>query len=88
MIRATEEALSKAFPNMNNKEQAIKGLLELAQDNGIDVSSLNIVNYLLGKVFIYKAVETENPDNFRKELKKALDFFEKSANEASVTSIM
>ena len=40
-------------------------------------------NYSLGKIYIFNASQAENEDDYKKELEKAIEFFEKSSIESS-----
>ncbi|HEY9206530.1 MAG TPA: HEAT repeat domain-containing protein [Candidatus Methanoperedens sp.] len=74
-------AIGLAFPYVPDKKQACKDLMWLAHDKDTDVRGA--ANYSLGKAFIFKATEAECEDDFRKELEKALEFFEKSSKDAT-----
>jgi HEAT repeat protein len=74
-------SLGVAFPHIPDKEQAWQDLRRLTQDDNDDVRAS--ANHSLGRAHIFKATEAENEENFRKELEKALKFFEKSSKEAA-----
>jgi len=61
------------------KEQAWADLIRLSEDEEKQIRASAI--YSLGKISIYKATEADSKENFKKELEKALDFFEKSVKE-------
>ncbi|MDP3104194.1 MAG: hypothetical protein Q8M95_06260 [Candidatus Methanoperedens sp.] len=74
-------ALGVIFPKIDNKEQVCNDLIRLTHDKicNVRVSA----NYSLGRAFLLKATEANNKENFKKELEKALEFFEKSSQESS-----
>ena len=77
---ATVSSLGSAFPHVTDKEQAWKALLVLTKDEGEWVRLY--AYHSLGKISILKA--TEGYENeFKKELEKALEYFEKSSENAS-----
>lgn len=77
--RRVAYVLGSAFEHVNDKDQAIKDLLALTKD--VDVNVRAYAYLFLGKAYILKATEAEHEDNFRKELEKALELFEKSSGE-------
>lgn len=74
-------ALGLAFSHIPDKEQACRDLIWLAQDK--DKKVRGSANYSLGKASIFKATEAKSEEEFRKELEKALEFFEKSSKDAT-----
>jgi len=66
--------LGVAFPHIPDKEQAWEDLHRLTTDK--DGYVREFANHSLGRASIFKATETENEKFFRKELKKAIGFFE------------
>jgi HEAT repeat protein len=75
------KVLGSVFPHVPDKEEAWADLIRLTQDEGIDVRVS--ANHSLGKASIFRATEAETEEEFRKELEKALGFFERAATEAS-----
>jgi HEAT repeat protein len=69
-------ALGSAFSHITDKSQATTALLALTKDMYSTVRAY--ANHSLGKVYVFKATEADN-ENFKKELEKALEFFEKSS---------
>jgi len=55
-------------------------MFRLTQDEDSDVRVY--ANHSLGRASIFRATEAEREEEFRRELEKALDFFEKSSTEA------
>ena len=72
-------AFGSAYPHVPDKEQVWKDLIRRTQDE--DISVRMYANHSLGRISIFKATGAENDEKFRKELKKALEFFEKSSTE-------
>ncbi len=74
-------SLGPAFQHMTDKEQASKDLLALTkdEDSNVRVSA----NYSLGKISIYRATGAESEDGLKKEIDKAIGYFEKSSQESS-----
>lgn len=76
-------ALAAAFPHIPKKKQIWKqaqmDLIRLRKDKdgGVRASA----NYCIGKICIFKATEAESEKNFRKELEKAIGFFEEASKE-------
>jgi HEAT repeat protein len=70
-------ALGSAFVNVPDKKEAWKDLLRLTKDKYYGVQAF--AYHSLGIASIFKATETESKDNFRKELEKAIEFFETSS---------
>ena len=71
-----------------DKEQAYKDLIEMANISNEDIEvyvSKDIkacANHSLGRVSIFKASKAEKEEDFKYELEKAIEFFEKAAQEA------
>ena len=74
----TADALGSAYPHFTDKELVTKTLLELTKDEGENVCSY--AYYSLGKISIIRATEADE-ENLKKELEKALEYFEKSESE-------
>ena len=68
------EALGSAFPHIPDKGQAWDDLIWLAQDEDRYVRM--DANHSLGRASIFKTTAIESEEDFRKELKNALAFFE------------
>jgi HEAT repeat protein len=73
-------ALGAVFSNIPYKRLALQHLRRLAQDKEIDIRAS--AHYSLGRACIFKATEVEDEMDFRNELERALEFFEKSSKEA------
>ncbi len=73
--------LGSAFQHVPDREQAWEDLHRLTQDEHwyVRISA----NHSLGRASIFEATEAESEENFRKELEKALKFFETSSKEAT-----
>ena len=78
--RRAANALGSVFPHIPDKEQAWQDLIRLTQDEDRDVRMYT--NHSLGRASISNANETENEEDFREELKNALEFFERSSKES------
>ena len=74
-------SLGLAFTNISNKNNAIEDLNVLTFNN--DWFIRVHANYFLGSAYISIALETMEEEKFKIELKKAIDFFEKSFNQAN-----
>ena len=72
-------ALGSCFSVVPDKDTAWSDLIRLTQDENSDVRMY--VYHSLGSASVYKATTGEE-DKFRDELKKAIDYFEQSSNEA------
>ena len=84
-VRVTAaSALGAAFTAIPDKESAWKDLIRLTgdEDSSVRVSA----NHSLGRASIFRATETENEEEFRKELENALQYFERSAAEATYSN--
>ncbi len=68
--------LSVIFPFVPGKEEALNDLFRLAENSkfGLDRE----VNCSLGKVFLQKATRAETEKEYREELEKAIQYFEKA----------
>ncbi len=77
--RETAQVLGSTFANVPYKDSAWQDLIRLAGD----VSSFVRVsaNNSLGRASVFKATESDDEDNFRRELENALIYFQKSATE-------
>ncbi len=73
------DAIGAVFPYIPNKQQAWNELHRLIHDDNKYVRAF--VNHSLGKAAILKATEAESEEDFRKNLEKALEFFERSSEE-------
>ena len=73
------DALGTAFQHVPDKEEAWRDLHRLTEDEDSHVRVS--ANHSLGRASILKATATETEEDFRKELKNALSFFEKSLKE-------
>jgi hypothetical protein len=73
---ASAVAIGLSFPCIPDKKLAWTDLIWLAQDKDKDIKGS--ANYSLGRASIFKATEAESEKDFRKELEKAVGFFEKS----------
>lgn len=69
------------FKHIPNKEQAWENLHILASDKDIDVRVGAYHSF--GRIYIYKASQSESEDGYLEELEKAIEFFEKSAKESN-----
>ncbi|KAF5417583.1 MAG: hypothetical protein C5S48_00130 [Candidatus Methanogaster sp.] len=79
--RLAAYALGSNFPQIPDKKQAWEDLQELAMDKNRYVRTY--ANHSLGRASIFNATETENEEDFKKEIKKSLEFFERSSKEAT-----
>ena len=75
------EALGSAFSHIPDKEQAWNDLHRLTSDEDSDVRISS--NHSLGKVSIFTASQAETEEDYKKELEKAIEFFENASQEAS-----
>jgi len=78
------EALGAAFSTVPDKDTAWKDLVRLTSDENNDVRVL--ANHSLGRASIFKATEAEGEEDFRRELKTALQYFERSAAESKYSN--
>ena len=73
------ETFGSVFPYIAEKEQITEKLLVLTKDNKSIVRAY--ANHSLGRAYVFKATESKDKEDFRKELEQALQFFEKSSRE-------
>ncbi|WXG41616.1 MAG: hypothetical protein WED07_12780 [Candidatus Freyarchaeum deiterrae] len=73
------------FAVLPDKEQAWEDLHRLTRDKDSDVRVS--ANHSLGRASIFRATEAESEEGFRRELEKALGFFEKSSIEATFLTL-
>lgn len=71
------EALGSVFPYVTDKNQIAENLLTLTKDEKSIVRAY--ANHSLGRAYVFRATESKDEENFRKELERALQFFEKSS---------
>ena len=71
--------LGSAFYGVPDKQQVWNDLIKLTNDEESDVRAY--VNHSLGKVSIFKASQAEKEEDYRQELEKAIDFFERAIKE-------
>ena len=74
-------ALGFAFPQIPDKEEAWRDLIRLTEDE--DDSVRASANHSLGRVSIFRATDAEDEEEFREEIKNALEFFERSSKEST-----
>ena len=82
--RRAAGALGSAFPHIPDKSEAWNDLHRLTADEDGDVRVS--ANHSLGKASIFKATEAEDEEDFKSELKNAIEFFERSSNEATYSN--
>jgi len=71
--------LGSAFPHMPDKQQAWYDLIKLIKDENY----VNLfVNHSLGKISVFKASQSEKEEDYKRELERAIEFFEKEAQES------
>jgi len=72
--------LGSVFQHVPDKDEAWEDLHRLTgdEDNDVRVSA----NHSLGRVSIFKATKAEDEEDFKSELKNAIEFFERSSKEA------
>ena len=75
----TAGALGSAFQHVLDKKQARRDLIWLTEDEDKYVRAS--ANHSLGRAFIFEATEAEGSDDFKSELKNAIQFFERSSKE-------
>jgi HEAT repeat protein/predicted amidohydrolase len=90
--------LGSIFPHIPNKKEAWNDLIRLTDDIDWDApisashpllktDEAGLVrisaNHSIGRASIFKAIDTENEDDFKSELKNAIEFFERSSKEAT-----
>ena len=78
--RGAAEALGTAFQHVPDKDEAWEDLYRLTgdEDNDVRVSA----NHSLGRASIFKATKAKDEEDFKSELKNAIEFFERSSKEA------
>jgi len=74
-------ALGHAFPHAPDREKVWNDLRRMTKDEDRDARVA--ANHSLGRASIFKATDTKSEEKFRKEIKNALKFFERSSNETS-----
>ncbi|MEA3281409.1 MAG: HEAT repeat domain-containing protein [Euryarchaeota archaeon] len=72
-------AVGSAFQHIPEKDEAWWDLIWLTVGKGSFMHAY--ANHSLGRASIFKATETESEDDFKRELKNALEFFETSSKE-------
>jgi len=77
----TASALGSAFSQVPDKQQAWNDLHRLTNDENSSVRSSS--NHSLGRVSIFMASQAETDEDYKKELEKAIEFFENAAKEVS-----
>jgi HEAT repeat protein len=77
------DALGSAFSQVPDefKQLAWNDLHRLTTDENSDVRTFS--NHSLGRVYIFKASQAETDEDYKKELEKAIEFFEKAAQNSS-----
>jgi HEAT repeat protein len=81
-VRSTAaSALGSAFSQVPDKQQAWNDLHRLTSDESRSVRTSS--NHSLGRVSIFMASQAETDEDYKKELEKAIEFFEIAAKEAS-----
>ena len=74
-------AIGSAFPYVPDKKQAWNDLRRLAIDNRkVRIHS----NHSLGKISIFRASQAENEKDYRKELERAIEFFERAIQDSGL----
>ncbi|WP_410509591.1 HEAT repeat domain-containing protein [Methanosarcina hadiensis] len=74
------EAISSAFSHVPDKQQAWNDLHRLTNDEYSLVRSSS--NHSLGRLSIFMASQAEKDEDYKKELEKAIEFFEIAAKES------
>ena len=84
--RCAAEALGNAYSHIPNKykQQTLDDLLWLTQDEDSDVRALAYLS--IGKIFIFRAVDAENEEYFKKEMEEAIRYFEKSSQQGTYSN--
>ena len=72
--------LGSIYPYIKDKDQLYNILTKLCQSRERNVRVY--ANHSLGRICIYKATESSTIEEFKNELKKALDFFDKASNDS------
>lgn len=72
-------SIGSSFPYIPDKKQAWDDLVQLTSDekNYVRVSAY----HSLGRISIFKASQSESEEEYRTELEKAIDFFDKASKE-------
>lgn len=78
-VRAAS-SLGSVFSDMPDKQKTWNDLIKLTNDEYSNVRTY--ANHSLGKVSIFKASQAENEEDYKQELEKAINFFEKAAQES------
>ncbi|WP_052725730.1 HEAT repeat domain-containing protein [Methanosarcina barkeri] len=73
-------SLGSAFPQLPDKQQAWNDLHRLTNDEDGDVRTFS--NHSLGRILIFMASQAETDEDYKKELEKAIEFFETAAEES------
>ena len=73
-------SLGFVFSQVPDKQSAWNNLVRLTTDEDSDVRTH--AQYSFGKVSIFKASQVENEEDYKKELEKAIEYFEKAAQES------
>jgi len=74
------KALGSAFSQVPDKQQAWNDLLRLTKDKARSVRSSS--NHSLGRVSVFKASQAETDEDYKKELEKAIEYFEIASKES------
>ena len=74
-------ALGSTFQHVPDKDEAWEDLIRLTGDANSSVRAY--ANHSLGRASIFKATIAESKGDFESELNNAIDFFERSSNEAT-----
>ncbi|MFB3766155.1 MAG: HEAT repeat domain-containing protein [Methanotrichaceae archaeon] len=82
--REAAYALGQIFSLTSEKKAVWLDLQKLAQDEDSDVRGH--AAYALGRASIFKATEAESIDQFRDQIEKAIEFFDKSSKESKYKS--
>ena len=78
--RSVASALGSAFSQLPDKQQAWNDLLSLTNDYSSWVRTSS--NHSLGRASIFMASQAETYEDYKKELEKAIEFFEKATIDA------
>ncbi|MHB8102562.1 MAG: HEAT repeat domain-containing protein [Methanosarcina sp.] len=73
-------ALGSAFSHVPDKQQAWNDLHRLTSDKDNYVRTFS--NHSLGRVSIFMASQAETDEDYKKELEKAIEYFEKAAQDS------
>jgi len=80
VLRGAAYTLGSAFQHVPDKDEALEDLHRLTGDEDNDVRAS--ANHSLGRASIFKAIKAEDEEDFKSELKNAIEFFERSSKEA------